>query len=340
MQRIKTAVIGLGYWGPNIVRNISANMEYELTAICDRDRKRLEKIGMLYPSAKIYDDSAEMLREAKPELVVIATPVASHAALARAALEACAHVLIEKPMTASVREGEELLEAADKLRRHVFVDHTFVFTGAVSVLRDRVQSAKFGSPLYVDSVRINLGLIQPDVDVIWDLAPHDLSILSYVLGKGPVSVRATGSTHNPRKLADVAYLHVEYANELFAHLHLSWLSPVKVRKMFFAGSDQSVIFDDLEAVEKIKVYEAGIVFDTPAEVEARRDVLVSYRRGDMVAPVVAANEALGTEFKHIAGVLRGDEKPKATGQDGLTVVRVLEAANQSLQDGGKLVRIS
>lgn len=333
MSRIKAAVVGLGYWGPNLARNFQVSDEYELVGLCDANEKRLTKVGENYSYAKRYTDLGAMLKEQKPDLLAIATPVGSHYALAKAGLESGCHILCEKPLAASVKEASELVEMSQRVKKHLFVDHTFAYTGAVRAIREMYANGKLGDLFYVDSVRINLGLFQPDVDVIWDLAPHDLSILSHVIGKKVKSVKATGSSHNPRKFADVAYLDIEYEGGLTAHLHLSWLSPVKVRRMIFSGTNLSVIYDDLEVSEKLKVYDHGVTFDV-SDVEARKQVLVNYRRGEMRAPAIDNKEALGTELREIAVAIRGGALPPAIGEDGLEVVRVLEAAAKSLaQDG-------
>lgn len=337
-MKISTAVVGLGYWGPNLARNVSSSGDLNLSALCDMDATRLNKIGALYPAAQTYTSLEEMLAKAKPTLVCIATPVGSHFAIAKACVDAGAHVFVEKPMTMTVAQSRELLAAAKKAGKQVFVDHTFLFTGAVEELRKQVQDGHIGKLQHIDSVRINLGLFQPDVDVIWDLAPHDLSILQYIVGRTPKAVRAMGSCHSPSGFADVAYLHLDYGDELIAHLHLSWLSPVKVRRMIFAGTKQSVIYDDLEPAEKIKIYDHGVEFDVK-DAEARRRILVSYRKGDMRAPNIALTEALTVELSNIAATLRGDAKARAPGDDGAAVVRVLEAASKSLKEGGALVAV-
>jgi predicted dehydrogenase len=336
VKRIKAAVVGLGYWGPNLARNFQTSDDYELVGLCDLDPKRVEKVGAPYPSAKGSTSFAEMLEQTKPELVAVCTPVAAHHPLVKMALDAGAHVLCEKPLAASVAESEELVVLAQKRDRRLFVDHTFTYTGAVRWTRDHYAKGALGDMLYIDSVRINLGLFQTDVDVVWDLAPHDLSIVTYVVGKKVVSVQATGTSHNPRGLNDVAYLDLRFEGGIAAHLHLSWLSPVKVRRMIFAGTTSSIIYDDIEMSEKIKVYEHGVTFDVK-DVEARKQVLVNYRRGDMRAPAIDNKEALGTELREIASVLRGGQGSVATGEDGLEIVRVLEAAQKSLhQDGARI----
>jgi predicted dehydrogenase len=329
---LRAAVVGLGYWGPNLARNFSASTDFSLAGVCDTNPVRLKTAAVLYPSA-IASGSLDELLAATPDLVAIATPVASHYELARRCLEAGSHVLVEKPLTATVRESESLLALAEKVGRKVFVDHTFLFTGAVEEMKRQMDSRNLGDLLYVDSVRINLGLFQPDVDVIWDLAPHDLSILQYLVGRLPNTVAAIGTSHNPRGTVDVAYLHLDYGGALTAHLHLSWLSPVKVRRMFFAGTKQSLIFDDLDQDMKIKLYDHGVAFDVTDEA-TRRQVMVSYRKGDMRAPSISSSEALAVLMKDVAGAIRGLSVSRANGAAGLDVVRILEAAAQSLANGG------
>ncbi len=338
MSRLKVGVVGLGYWGPNLARNFNANPEYELVALCDLDPKRAEKLGASYPWAKRFSSSAEMLKEAKPDLVAVCTPVASHHPLVKEALEAGAHVLCEKPLAASVKEAEELLALASKNDRKLFVDHTFTYNGAVRMIRDRYEQGAIGDLFYVDSVRINLGLFQPDVDVIWDLAPHDLSIVQYVVAKKIETVQAAGASHNPRGFADVAYVDLRFEGGVHAHLHLSWLSPVKIRRMMFSGTKSSIIYDDVEMSEKVKIYDHGVSFDVK-DVEARKQVLVNYRRGDMHAPAIDNKEALAVEVTEIARALRGEKADIASGEDGLATVRVLEAAHASLQKEGARIAL-
>lgn len=337
------AVVGLGYWGPNLARNLAASRDFTLAALCDKDVSRVERIGATYPAAARFTEVDELLRVTKPELVCIATPVESHAPLAKKALLAGAHVLVEKPLAPTSADCRDVLETAARVGRRVFVDHTFVFTGAVRELKRQVSGGHLGALLSIDGVRINLGLFQPDVDVIWDLAPHDLSILQAVIGKPPRAVRAMGSRHNPSGFADVAYLHLDYGDELTAHLHLSWMSPVKVRRMIFAGTRQSLIYDDLEPAEKVKIYDHGVEFDAvhprPDDLEARRQVLVSYRKGDMRAPNLPPREALAVELEEVGAVLRAEAISAASGEDGAAIVRVLEAAQRSLARDGSRVEV-
>ncbi len=336
-ELLQAAVLGLGYWGPNLARNFSASIDFRLSGLCDADPARLKSVAAFYPSA-VPAETLDGLLAGKPDLVAIATPVASHCALARQCLEAGSNVLVEKPFTATVEEGEKLLALADTAGLKIFVDHTFLFTNAVEEIKRQFDAGNLGDLLYIDSVRINLGLFQPDVDVIWDLAPHDLSILHYILGRAPRTVSAMGTSHNPSGTVDVAYLHLDYGDGMTAHLHLSWLSPVKVRRMIFAGSKQSLIFDDLDQDAKIKLYDQGVAFDV-TDLESRRQILVSYRKGDMRAPAIKANEAIAAEFSEIAAVLRGRGVSRASGHHGLASIRTLEAAIRSLRDSGRPVEL-
>lgn len=330
---ISAAVVGLGYWGPNLARNLAANPDFELIALCERDPVRLARVGAIYPSAARFTSLDDLLARRAPDLLAIATPVATHHALALQALQAGSHVVVEKPLALTSREGEEVLDLARLLGRRVFVDHTFLFTGAVAEIAQQVRSGALGDLLYVDSVRIALGLFQPDVDVLWDLAPHDLAILDHVIGRAPLVVQALGASHNPGGLVDVAYLHLDYGQGLQAHLHLSWLSPVKVRRMFFSGARQSLIYDDLAPAEKVKLYDHGVSFEVRDDA-TRNEMLVSYRKGDMRAPALPVTEALTTEMRDIAATLRGEKEPLTPGEAGLRVVRLLEAAEESLRRGG------
>ncbi len=343
-RKYSAAVVGLGYWGPNLARNLSASDDFDLTALVDIDERRRDKVGSLYPAAGRFSSLAEALKDRPIDLVCVATPVSSHASLAEIALNAGANVLVEKPLAKTTAEARALLELSVKVKRKVFVDHTFLYTGAVRELKRHLDSGALGKLLYIDSVRINLGLFQPDVDVVWDLAPHDLAILHHLMGRGPKSVRTMGSCHTPKAgtdaaMADVAYLHLDYGDDVTAHLHLSWLSPVKVRRMIVAGEKQSIIYDDLEPAEKIKIYDHGVSFQIPDDDEARRRLLVSYRKGDMRAPNISLAEAISTELADIASELRGGPTAVASGADGFAIVRVLEAASRSASAGGSKIEV-
>lgn len=339
MSKVRAAVVGLGYWGPNLARNFQASDTFELVGLCDQNAQRLNKLADHYPTAKRSESIEALVKDAKPELVAIATPVGSHYALAKAALDAGCHVLCEKPLAATVKEASELVELAAKKNLKLFVDHTFTYTDAVRKIKELYSSGSLGDLFYIDSVRINLGLFQPDVDVVWDLAPHDLSILRFVVNKPVKSVQAAGAAHNPRSLADVAYVGLDYGDGLIAYLHLSWLSPVKVRRMIFSGTKSSLLFDDIELSEKIKIYDHGVSFDV-SDLETRKQVLVNYRRGDMRAPALNNREALGVELKEIAAALAGKPATVTVGEDGLEVVKVLEASQKSLKEDGKRIPIT
>lgn len=338
MAKIRAAIVGLGYWGPNLARNLQISEEFELVALCDAAEGRLAKVGQNFPWAARFTDFSAMLSQAQPELVVVATPVGSHHGLATQALQAGAHVLCEKPLAATVEEAASLIETATRCNRQLFVDHTFVYTGAVRKVRELYSSGRLGQLFYVDSVRVNLGLFQPDVDVIWDLAPHDLSIFGYVLGRRALSVQARGSSHNPRGFADVAHVSVEYEDGLTAHMHLSWLSPVKIRRMIWPGTQSSLIYDDIEPSEKIKIYDHGVNFDV-ADLETRKQVQVSYRRGDVWVPALDSQEALAVELREVATAIRGGAAPAGTHEQGFQVIRILDAMSRSLRQGGQSVAV-
>ena len=309
-----------------------------LGILCDANPARLTKVGENYPWAQRFSSIDDLLKNVQSDLIAIATPVASHHGLVKTALQAGCHVLCEKPLASNLAEANDLVDTAARTARRLFVDHSFIYTGAVRALRELYKSQTLGDLYYVDSVRINLGLFQPDVDVIWDLAPHDVSIIDYIVGSRVRRVSAVGSSHNPRGTADVSYLTLEYENGLVSHLHLSWLSPVKMRRMIFAGTKSSAIYDDLEPSEKVKIYDHGVDFEV-SDLEVRKQVLVNYRRGDMRAPALDNKEALATEMREIAAALRGGSVVPATGNEGLQGVRVLDAATRSFASGGAPIEL-
>ncbi len=330
---IRTAVIGAGYWGPNWVRNFVAHPEIQLEMVCDIQQERLDKITQLYPYLRTTRELTPILRNPDIELVAICTPVQTHFELAAQCIRAGKHVLLEKPMTASVAEAHQLLDLAAQHQVHVFVDHTFIFTGAVQKIKALLATNEIGDLYYLDSVRVNLGLFQHDVSVIWDLAPHDVSIFNYLLEALPEGVVATGSDHLGDGKADMAYITLFYPSNLIAHIHVNWLSPVKIRQMLVAGSRKMVVWDDNQPSEKVRVYDKGIeVIRTPDEIY---NTLIQYRTGDMYAPKIDTREALAVETQHIVEVLKGKAQPLVDGHKGLAVVRILEAAQQSLIQRGK-----
>lgn len=332
---IPVAVVGCGYWGPNLIRNFSACPRTKLVAVCDQDPARLERMTRMYPSAAGVSSFEDLLKRDDVQAIAIATPVKTHAPFALAALEAGKHVLVEKPLASSVRDAELMVEAAAKRNLVLMVDHTFVFSPPVRKIKEYVESGELGELLYLDSVRINLGLFQHDVNVVWDLAPHDLSIVDYLLGRVPKSLSAVGATHANAELEDVAYLNLDFGDGLLASFHVNWLSPVKIRHFIVGGRKKSVVYNDLEQAEKIKVYDRGItVSEDP---EARRGVLVGYRTGDMSAPNLPGGEPLQDMVRHFATCIEEKKTPVTDGHAGLRVVRVLEAAQRSIKaQGGRI----
>ena len=337
-DRIGVAIVGCGYWGPNLIRNFNACPTTQVVMLCDRDVNRLNKCAALAPKAKLTQEFEEVLANPDVHAVSIATPAATHAALTRSALLAGKHVLVEKPMAMSVREAEEMVRVAAKQKRTLMVDHTFVHSPAIRKIRDLITRGELGDIYYVDSVRINLGLFQNDINVIWDLAPHDLSIVDYLLGRLPKSVSAMGSCHTGADLEDVGYLNLDFGGNLLASFHLNWLSPVKVRHLIIGGSKKGLVYNDLNPWEPIKIYDRGITVDE-AEAEARRGVLISYRTGDIWSPNVETEEPLQNLVRHFADCIQTGKTPLTDGEAGLRVVRILEAAQRSIKaQGGRITR--
>ncbi len=259
MSPITIGVIGCGYWGPNLLRNFAENERAALRWMCDVDAKRLESLGRRYPSARTTSDCSRLFDDPELAAVVVATPVNTHFDFARRALEAGKHVLVEKPFTASVAEAEELIELAERKGLALMVDHTFIYTGAVRKIKEMVAGGELGDLLYFDSTRINLGLFQRDINVVWDLAPHDLAIMDYLLDRRPLSLTATGSCHVERGIENIAYVMLRFPEEFIAHFHFNWLSPVKIRRTLIAGSRKMVVYDDIEPTEKVRVYDKGVL---------------------------------------------------------------------------------
>ncbi|MBU3916652.1 Gfo/Idh/MocA family oxidoreductase, partial [bacterium] len=292
------AVIGYGYWGPNLVRNFSWLENTNVKYVCDLDENRLKKVSNMFPNVKITtSDYQVVLDDPDVTAIAISTPVNTHFSIAKAALEAGKHVLIEKPMTDNVKKAQELVELAQKKNLIIMVDHTFLYTGAVRKIKELVDTGQIGEIYYFDSVRVNLGLFQNDVNVVWDLAPHDLSIMRYIIDKEPVSVSAIGVSHMENSLENIAYLTVFYKDTTFAHFHINWLSPIKVRQILIGGSERMIVYNDMENTEKIKVYDSGVEMQ-PGDKDALYKTLIQYRTGDMYAPKLDQAEALKTECQH------------------------------------------
>jgi len=337
---IGVAVIGYGYWGPNLVRNFMETPNTRLLYVCDLRKERLANVQARYPTVEITDDFEEVLRDPRVDAVAIATPVSAHFMLAMKALMAGKHVFVEKPMASTSEEARRMVDEAGRRGLVLAVDHTFIHTGAVRKMRELVETG-LGDMYYYDSVRVNLGLFQHDVSVIWDLAVHDLSIMDYVLRERPVAVSATGMSHVIGEPANIAYLTLFFDSKLIAHVHVNWLAPVKVRRTLIGGSSKMIVYDDLEPSEKIKVYDKGITLNGNPQKNGEKihQMLVGYRTGDMYAPQLDMTEALGVELRQFADCIERNEKPIADGHAGLRVVRILEAATQSLAERGRVVEL-
>jgi predicted dehydrogenase len=334
---INIGVIGYGYWGPNLVRNFSEIPGAQVTMVSDFKPELLAKVQARYPSIQVTTDCQDILADTKIDAVAIATPVSTHFDLALAALKAGKHVLVEKPMTVTSEQALRLIEEAERRNLVLMVDHTFVYTGAVRKMRDLVANDGLGDIYYYDSVRVNLGLFQHDVNVLWDLAVHDLSIMDYVLQSKPRAVSATGVSHIPGKPENIAYLTLFFDSNLIAHLHANWLAPVKVRRTLISGSQKMIVYDDLEVSEKVKIYDKGITVN--GDTEKVYEMLIGYRTGDMWAPKLEMTEALRTEGLHFLRCIEQGERPITDGYAGLRVVKILEAATKSMKDQGRLVEL-
>jgi predicted dehydrogenase len=334
---IKVGVIGYGYWGPNLVRNFMAAPGSAVTRVCDLRVERLGPLNKLYPGIKTCNNSTDLINDPQIDAVVIATPVSSHYELALAALQAGKHILVEKPLAAKSDQARRLIDEAAARKLVLLVDHTFVYTDAVRKIRELIASGQLGDIYYYDAVRVNLGLFQHDVNVIWDLAIHDLSIMDYVLPAKPVAISATGISHIPGQPENVAYITLFFADAQIAHVHVNWLTPVKVRHTLIGGSEKMILYDDLEPSEKLKVYDKGISV-TPRQEDVYK-MLVSYRSGDMWAPRLDNTEALQTEAQHFIDCIANGSRPDTDGQAGLRMVTMIEAAETSLRDRGRLIEL-
>jgi predicted dehydrogenase len=330
-------VIGAGYWGPNLIRNFSLVPGVTVTGVADAKPDRRAFIGARYPQVRLFESAQEMIAWDQTDAVVVATPVDAHFPLAKMALEAGKHVMLEKPMCASVAECDGLIALAEKHAATLMVDHTFLYTGAVRKICQLVKSGEIGDILYFDSVRVNLGLFQHDVNVLWDLAPHDVSIMDAVMGPGADTVSALGRAHLGTHVENVAYMTVMFASGAIAHFHVNWLAPVKVRRTLIGGSKKMIVYDDTEPSEKVKIYDKGV--DISTDIEQVRRTLVQYRTGDMCAPKVDDTEALFLVAKEFVDSIREKRPPLTNGHSGRRVVAVLEAANKSLASEGRLVKL-
>ena len=333
---LRIGVIGYGYWGPNIVRNFSTANGSEVTMVCDMNQQTLKKVKKAYPQINVTDNIDELIKNPEVDAIAIATPVFTHHDLAKKALEEGKSVFLEKPFTYTVAEAEDLVELAAKKNLKLMVDHTFLYTGAVRKIRQLIDDGILGNLYYFDSVRVNLGLFQHDVNVVWDLAPHDISIMDYVIGEKPQAVVATGAGHFGRGLEDIAYLTFYYDHNIIAHINVNWLSPVKVRTTLIGGEKKMLVWNDLEPDEKIKIYDKGVKVKTK---EGQYNLLVDYRSGDMWAPKVEQTEALKLMAEKFVDYVKNGGTVVNDGIAGLNNVKMLEAANKSLNNKGEITYI-
>ncbi|MDQ3405872.1 MAG: Gfo/Idh/MocA family oxidoreductase [Actinomycetota bacterium] len=338
MGTIGLAVIGAGYWGPNLVRNAQATNGLRLEYLCDLDADRARRVLGDYSTVRVSDSLDQVLADPAVDAVAIATPAKTHLPVAMAALEAGKHVLVEKPLAATYAEGRQLVEAADRRGLTLMLDHTYCYTPAVTHLRELVRGGGIGSVQYLDSVRINLGLVQPDVDVLWDLAPHDLSIFLSILPEGvrPLSVAAHGSDPIGAGRACVAHLTLRFTRDVMAHVHVNWLSPTKIRTMVIGGTSRTVVWDDLNPSQRLSIHDRGVDRVDAADLgaERRAQTIVSYRTGDMVAPALPEKEALRAVMVEFHGAIVENRPALTDGRSGLRVLSILEAASASLAQGG------
>jgi predicted dehydrogenase len=332
---IRIGVIGYGYWGPNVVRNLRGLDGCQVSAVCDQSPAALKRLKQAHPDLPVTTQSSELLESSEIDAIAVVTPVYAHFKLAKAALENGKHVFVEKPFTATVQQAEELIELADRKNLKIMVDHTFLFTGAVRKIRELVDDGVLGSLYYYDSTRVNLGLFQHDVSVVWDLAPHDLSIMSFLIPEEPEAVIATGQAHLNGHV-DVAFITVYFPGNTIAHINVNWLSPVKVRTTLIGGEKKMLVWNDLEADEKVKIYDKGAQMSSG---QGLYELMVSYRSGDMWAPRIEQAEALKVELRHFIDCIVENRTPINDGIAGLRVVKLLEAADRSLAARGRAVAL-
>lgn len=337
MKKIRVAVVGCGYWGQNLIRNFADLDNAELAAVCDFNLNALARVKRRYPGVDLKNNYIDVLADARIHAVVIATPVSTHYQFAKQALLADKHVLVEKPLATSTKQVLDLIELSEKRNRTLMVDHTFIYTGAVREMKSLIDSGDVGDLLYFDSVRINLGLVQSDTNVLWDLAPHDVSIMDYLCLKEPVSISATGIKHLRCPFENIAYVAARFDGNFIAHFHLNWLAPVKVRKTMVGGTRKMITYDDLEPEEKVRVYDKGITITCDSE--RREKLLAGYRNGDMLAPQVDKGEALRLMAYEFVQSVTQERLPVTDGYAGYRVVRLLEAAQRSMELQGQPVEL-
>lgn len=336
---IGIGVIGYGYWGPNMVRNFMEAPGASVVAVSDLRQEQLNRVKARYPAVKTTTNYRELYSDPAVDAIVVATPVSTHYKLALEALQAGKHVLVEKPLVESVEQGYRLIDEAARRGLVLMVDHTFIYTGAVRKIKEIITGGQLGPIYYYDSVRINLGIFQHDINVLWDLAVHDLAIMDYLLDDRPCVVTAVGMNHVNSK-EDIAYLTCLFDHDVIAHIHVNWLAPVKVRRTLIAGGEQMVVYDDLEPSEKVKLYNKGITINNNNGMDGIYEMLVGYRTGDMWAPQLNRTEALYTEANHFLECIEQNKQPITSGEAGLSVVHILEAANRSMKQQGQPIELN
>lgn len=334
---VRVAVVGAGYWGPNLIRNFVQLDRAFIKVVCDLDKEKLKKIKSLYPAIETTTDYDGLLKREDIDAVAVATSPSTHYSLVKKALDAGKHVLVEKPFTLESRHGEELIALAKKKKLVLMVGHTFEYTPAVNKLKDLIESGELGDVYYVYIHRLNLGLFQKDTNVVWDLAPHDISILLYILGETPASVSATGASHVVKGVEDVAFLTIKFGNGRLGHIHVSWLDPSKIRKTVVVGSKKMVVYDDVEPLEKIKIYDKGV--KKHDDYKTFGEFQLSYNYGDIHIPKLSTAEPLGIECGHFLECIKEGKTPRSSGEVGLNVVKVLEAAEESIKNNGREVKL-
>lgn len=337
MKRLRIAIVGCGYWGQNLLRNFCELDDAEVTLACDFDARSLARAQRRYPAVQVTSNYNDVIGDSRVDAVVIATPVSTHYSFARRALLAGKHVLVEKPLAQTTGEVMDLITLAEDAGKVLMVDHTFLYTSAVRRMKTLVQTGELGELFYFDSVRISLGLVQSDINVLWDLGPHDFSIMDYLCDRTPLSIAATAVRHLNTPYETIAYVTVQCEGNFIAHFHLNWMAPMKVRRTMMGGSRKMVVYDDMEAVEKIKIYDKGVV--QTHDPERRERLLTGYRNGDMLAPNLETSEALRVMAGDFVTSIMEDRAPVSDGYCGYRVVRLLEAAQKSIESGGQVVEL-
>ncbi len=333
---MKVGVIGLGYWGPNLVRNFMAHPDVVKVAACDQKIDRLQFIKGRYPSVHLTNNSVELIN-GDVDVIAIATPVDTHFDLAKRSLEAGKDIWVEKPFTATTEEGEALIELAEQKNLKIFVDHTLIYTGEVMKMKELIDKGELGKILYFDSERINLGLFQRDVNVLWDLAPQDLAIMNFILDEHKIAAVSANGIANYNGQENIVHLSIYFENNSFAHFHVNWTSPVKIRRMIVGGDKKMLVFNELESSEKIRIYDSGVEFKTQENIH---DALAQYRMGDMFSPKVNQTEPLAMGVREFLDAVKENRKPLTDAVDGLNVVRILEASSESLLNRGKMIYLN